>query len=272
MKVSQESVSRAASGAVSGIDRMIGKIPEQTQMTIKGIFFLVMFISVIGGIVYGVTRGREAARIKSAPIIETTNEAFELDMKRENREGNFAAVLDAELINEMKKLDVDKVRFPSQTNLEPDVDAGIVEPDAYVKQKETPGVRAQDPLFEGDYGKNPEIRSEVRPVEKRKGASAGDRESVIDDERKDLPRLMEPESGYEAVERENPARLPEEGGATPGRLKTDLAPEGGEESTLAPERRKSDPAVRPLDKKRRSGGVDVRTPAPLVHEEGIIGD
>lgn len=283
MKVSQESMTRVASGAVSGIDRLISNIPAQTQVTIKGVFFLLMFVLVIGGVVYGVTSGKEAARIKSAPIIENTNEAFDLDIKRENREGNFTALLDSEVINEMKKIDMDKVRFPSQTNLEPDTEKGIIEPDTHRKIKESPEVRVQDPLFEGDYGKKPGMESDVRPIEKRSGSAARDRESMVDSEKRDLPRLRErepdvvpaEEGARDSVigppERMRPRPAGDEADSlleSPG----DLSPSRDRETSRTPAQRKSGKDVRLLEKKRRSGGTDIRSPKPLSHEEGIIGD
>src|SRR3990172_4391707 len=101
MKLSPEQMTKA----VSGIDRMIGTIPQHNQQTIRGVFFLLIFGFIIGGAVYGTMRGKEAAEIKSAPIIERTNDAFDLDIKREGEGGNFTSMLDAEVINEMKKID-----------------------------------------------------------------------------------------------------------------------------------------------------------------------
>ncbi len=282
MKVSQETVTRAASGAVSGIDRMIGMIPAQTQMTIKGVFFLLIFVSLIGGIVYGVTRGKEAAKIKSAPIIENTNEAFDLDIKRESRDGSFTAMLDSEVVNEMKKIDMEKVRFPSQTNLEPDTEKGIIEPESHRKIKETPGVRVQDPLFEGDYGTTPGLKSDVRPIGKRSGAAEKDRESLVESEKRDIPRIMDrerelvPDSGAPDSVAGPPERMRPRPAAEEGALMESgsggLLPARDRELLKSPPQRRSGAEVRPLEKKRRSGGADVRSPEPLTHEEGIIGE
>ena len=78
---------QAMNNAVSGVDNLIRKIPKRTQQTIRNLFMLTMFCLIGGGIVLGVMWGKEAAKIKSAPIIEHTNEAFELDIKRERRRG-----------------------------------------------------------------------------------------------------------------------------------------------------------------------------------------
>jgi len=196
--------------AVSGIDRLIGTIPEQSLQTIKGVFFLVVFGLVIGGAVYGIMKGKEAAEIKSAPIIENTNEAFEIDLKREREGGNFTSMLDAEVINEMKKIDTGKIQFPSRTNMEPEADRGIIEPPSGRKVRESPDVQVQDPLFEGDYKSKPKIESDVRSLEKRKSAETGDRGSVMESEKKESPPLPEVESkrkpDVKPLEKKRPAR------------------------------------------------------------------
>jgi hypothetical protein len=283
MKISQDSMTRAASGAVSGADRLIRQIPEQTQVTIKGLFFLLIFGCVIGGVVWGITAGKESAKIKSAPIIENTNEAFDLDIKREKEDGNFTAMLDSEKISEMKKIDMEKVKFPSQTNLEPDIEKGVIEPEMHRKIKESPEVRVQDPLFEGDYGKKPEIRSDVRPIEKRSGGAVKDRESMIDNEQKDLPRIKERNTelapGMDSRDSVTgpPARkrtlpLPEDGTSILEEGKKEISPALEGKTTRSPALRKPGPDVRPLQIRKRSGGIDVRSPEPLNHDEGIIGD
>ncbi len=254
--------------AVSGVDSLIGKIPKRTQQTIRNLFVLTMFCLVGGGVVLGVMWGKEAAEIKSAPIIERTNDAFDLDIKRERPEGNFS-MLDTEMINEMKKMDIDKVQFPTRTNMEPEVDKGIIESESGKKVRESPEVRIQDPLFEGDYRKRPSIESDVRPVEKRSRASLEDREPVLDREKKEIGPIRERESRerQEPVRRDSGIQPPERG---PG--DREASPRRERESTPPADIRKRDSEVRPLQKKRASRGSDIRSPEPQHHDEGIIGE
>lgn len=222
--------------AVSGVDRLINSIPHDTQQTVKSIFFLVMLGFAVGGAVYGVTMGKEAAKIKSAPIIESTNDAFELDIKREHGDGNFSSMLDSEVINEMKSIDMGKIQFPTRTSLEPEADRGIIEPDTGRKVKETPGVIEHDPLFESGKERKPVIDSDVKPIEKRSGHAEGAGGSLLEDEQKELGPLRQ----------KGPAA------------------KGAEDSSASPD-------VKPLEKKR-SAGEDIRGPEPIHREEGILGD
>jgi hypothetical protein len=231
MKISPESMIHA----VSGVDRLINGIPKRNQQTIKSLFFMIIFGGAVAGVVYGSMMGKENARIKSAPIISSTNEAFDLDIKRERGDGNFNMALDSEVISEMKRIDLNKFKAPTRTLLEPESDSGIVEPEMRRITKDAPGAREQDPIFEGQYTKKPSIDSEVRSIEK-KNSPAEERESVLDGEQRESPRIEEGE-------------VPR-----PGR-----AIERGRD-------------VKRLEKKRPGRGSDVRTPAPLDSNEGIIRD
>lgn len=262
MKVSPEAVNNA----VSGVDRMIGTIPKRTQQSIKNLFMMIVFFMVIGGIVMGVMWGKEAAEIKSAPIIERTNDAFDLDIKRERTEGNFS-MLDTELINEMKKIEMGKIQFPTRTAMEPEVDKGIIEPESAKKMKESPEVRSQDPLFEGDYKKRPSIDSEVKPIEKRSGASAADRESIMESEKKEIGPITEGKSGVRRLEKRTAPALEDRESSA---VEKDAAPLRERESLRSADIRKRDSDVKPLQKKRSSRGADIRSPEPRHHDEGII--
>jgi hypothetical protein len=216
---------------------MINRIPRRTQQSIKSLFMLVIFGGVIAGGVFGVIRGKEAAEIKSAPIINYTNEAFEIDMKREREGGNFSSMLDSEVINEMKRIDAEKMRFPTKTNLEPEADRGIVEPESVRKAKESPEIKEAEPLFEGDYRSKGGSAADVRPVERKSTAPATEPGTVIEREKSGLEPLPERE--------------------------TVTKPD-------ATFRRDTD--VRKLEKRKPVRGTDIRDPEPVDREGGIIKD
>mgnify|MGYP001172847479 CR=1 FL=1 len=233
IKISPQSMTRA----VSGLDRMINRIPRRTQQTIKSLFVLLVLGGSVGAFIWGAVKGREAAEIKSAPIVSSTNEVFDVDIKRENEGGNFSALLDSEVINEMKSIEAEKMRFPTKTNLEPETDRGIVEPDFGRKTRESTEVRNPEPLIEGDYRPGGGPAADVRPVEKRGGASVELPETVVDAEKGGIEKLPERETG----------RKPD----TTFRRDTD---------------------VRQLEKKKPVRGADIREPAPVDREGGIIKD
>ena len=187
-------------------------------------------------------------------------------------------MLDTEMINEMKKMEIDKIQFPTRTSMEPEVDRGIIEPESGRKVKGSPDVGIQDPLFEGDYKKRPSIDSDVRPVEKRTRASSEDRESILDSEKKDIAPIQERETG----ELQEPSRVRrlekrtsrelEDGESDIGNGEKKIAPLRERESTRPKDIRGPDSDVRPLQKKRPARGSDIRSPGPKHSDEGIIGE
>ena len=223
--------------AVSGVDRMIGRIPHRTQQSIKSMFVLLVLGGAVGAFIWGAMKGREAAEIKSAPLVNSTNEVFDVDVRRENEGGDFSAMLDSEVINEMKSIDAEKMRFPTKTNLEPETDRGIVEPDYGRKAKETPEVRDPEPFLEGDYRSKDGPAADVRPIEKRSGASAERSETVVDVEKRVIEPLPESETG-----------------------------------TKPDAKFRRDTDVRQLEKRKPVRGADIREPAPVDREGGIIKD
>jgi hypothetical protein len=190
MRVSPETVAKAA----SGIDRLINSIPEQTQQSIKGIFFLLIFGLVIGGAVYGGMKGKSAAEIKSTPIIERTNDAFEVDMKRERGDGNFSSMLDSDLINELKASNVNKAKFEIRSMLEPEVDKGIIEPELHRKAIRAGDVQTHDPIFEDENKSKPRIDSGVKPLEKKSVPYQDDKDTVVQTEKKEIRPLQNKKS------------------------------------------------------------------------------
>jgi hypothetical protein len=233
IKISPQTMTRA----VSGIDRMINRIPRRTQQSIRSLFFLAVICGAIGAGVWGGIKGNDAARIKSAPLINFTNDVFEVDVKREHTGGNFSSMLDSDTINEMKRIETGKLRFSTRTNLEPEADRSLVEPEADRAVKVSPGVRNPEPLIEGDYRSKDAPPSDVRPVEKRGGSPVREPDAVIEKEQGQIEPLPE---------REAPAKP-----NTTFRRDTD---------------------VPQLEKKKPVRGADIRDPGPLDREGGIIKD
>ncbi len=163
-----ESVNRI----IYSINNVIGKIDKRTAMMIRQIFYLLIFFLTIGGIVWGWQLGREAARIKSPPIASNTSEVFDIDIKKERDEGSFGAMLESELIRESGNYSLEKPRFRSRENLEPDLDESIIEPEMDRKMKIS-GPDRDTPLFEGKYLPLDESEPVGRPLERRDTGGGG---------------------------------------------------------------------------------------------------
>lgn len=215
----------------SFIDRIFNMISPQVQDTIRSVFFLLIFGLCVGGAVYGVSQGRDSAKIKSAPIIGFTNDAFDLDIKRERRDGNFHGMLDSEAMNEMKYTDVNKARLPSRAELEPEVDRGIIEPETHRASRPSSDVQVQEPIFEGDTGMRPRISSEVRPITKKPDIFGDDAGDVVQGEKKEMGPLED--------------------------ASKKIAPDPGRTDRRSLE-------------KARDRGSDIRNPGPVHREEGLV--
>jgi hypothetical protein len=267
--------------AVTGVDKMIGKIPKKTQQTVRSVFILLIFVATVTGIIMGFMWGKDAAKIKSAPIIERTNDAFELDMKREKPEGNFS-VLDSEMVNEMKKMDMSKTQFSSRTSMEPEVDKGIIEGESGRKVRQSSELRSQDPYFEGDYKKKPSIESDVKSIDRKSKPAPEERESMIEKEKKDVASVKErgpedrgdpfmDEPGSKRPEKKTPPNL-EDRGSQKGPAKKEVKQTRKRRPAPDSDIRGLDSGVKRLQKKRPSRDTDIRSLEPNNREEGIIGE
>jgi hypothetical protein len=191
IKLSPDSVRKAA----SGIDRMMGNMSYETQQSIRSVFFLTVFALVVGGSIYGYMKGKNAAVIKSTPIIEFTNDVFDLDLKRERGEGNFSSMPDSDMINELKGKDVNKTQYPSRVSLEPEVDRGIIEPDINKRIRPQADVQIKEPIIEEENRFKPRIDSSVTPIERKAVPGYGERETIIEREKKEIKPVRSKRTG-----------------------------------------------------------------------------
>jgi hypothetical protein len=145
-------------------------------------------------------------------------------------------MLDTELINEMKRVDMEKIQFPTRVNLEPELDSGIMEPERQRPRATLPEPGTGEPILDGPYGRKPVIESDVETLEKRAAPPALKDNALMDAEKKVNAPLDSPGDG-KAVDsvRDTP----------------ESAPAGGRRTL-------------------RKG--DIRSPAPLIRDEGIIGN
>jgi len=158
-------------------NKLIGGISSSTADSIKKGFFALIFFLCIGGMILGYNRGKDAALIKSPPLVNSTNEVFELDAMKEMDEGDFSSMLESEKINEMKSTEPAKAKYPSRENLEPEIDRAIVEPEKDKKIKPAPGLEVEERLFEQDETGKKTEKSDVRLL--KRDAKPVDKEEIV---------------------------------------------------------------------------------------------
>ena len=130
-------ITRTLSFLIAQINVLIDKLDRKTIETIKQTFYFLIFIATIAAIILGYTLGKKAAKRGGKPLAELTNEAFTIDIKKEQREGRFPSMLDTETIRETDRRDFNKLRFPTKDILEPETRDNIVEPESLKKRAAT---------------------------------------------------------------------------------------------------------------------------------------
>ena len=155
---------------IISINRLIDGLNSRTVEAIKVGFFFVIFVLVLIGGIMGYRSGMENARIKSPPLIQSTNESFEYDIKKEHR-GDFSSMLESQLIHESKKLGLEKIPYPAQQRLIPEANSTIIEPEKTEKFKPAPRTMGDEKPIEDSFFKDREqssvqpLRKEIKPAE-----------------------------------------------------------------------------------------------------------
>ena len=160
---------------IGPINKIINGFDPKLQGTIKNSFILVIIVLMVVGGFIGYRKGKGAAVVKSEPLAETTNEVFKLDIAREKNEGAFSSMLDSELINESKNIEIKKIEFPSRENLKPDMGDGIIESKTDRKMKASSDMEMDDPLIEGNYRPVNKKESDVRSLKRKVDTTRGNK-------------------------------------------------------------------------------------------------
>jgi hypothetical protein len=165
---------KALASFSQSFDLLIGGVNKRILDAIQaGFFFIIFILAIVGGFI-GYRSGIESAEIKSPPIIDTTNDVFEIDLKKEKGLGDFSTMLDSRLITEGKVRDRDKIRYPSQEGMELEPQGGILEPEETAKARVLPDVDSRPGLLEGEFRNLKAPESEVRPLERNRPAAEGE--------------------------------------------------------------------------------------------------
>jgi hypothetical protein len=81
------------------LERILDSIPRKTTDTIRQVFFTIVVVGVIAGAVGGFLSGRKAANKAGIRLINSTNDTFDVDRRRERADDpGFSGVSEAEFL------------------------------------------------------------------------------------------------------------------------------------------------------------------------------
>lgn len=172
---------------VESLNRLIDSMSLKTVETVKRGFYLTVFIFCIIGIVIGINLGKDSARIKSEPLAEFVNDTFRIDLNREKENGDFAEMLESEMMKESPINTFDKAEFPTQERLEPEYGKDPIE-----AQNRIPDPDIISRPYKNDIPADEDLERKITGSE----PSVKALEKTMNDENKNdiiLNRSMEPE-------------------------------------------------------------------------------
>lgn len=146
---------------LSSLDRIIGGIPKKSTAMIRQIFFTIVFICVIGGLIYGIIAGKNAAHKTGIRIINETDDVFDIERRLERGDDpGFAGVGEAEYITERAASDYRKDEIRTNERLLPENREFVVEAPRDVKVRQS-----------FDESSDKERLAEISPVDNSKPES-----------------------------------------------------------------------------------------------------
>jgi hypothetical protein len=128
-------ISKVLNKVIIAINRVIDGLSRKTVETIKMSFYGLVFIIVALGIYIGYSSGKGAAKKHGKPINEDTNEVFDSLIKKSRDRGQYKSMLESELIEEKKDIQLKKVEFPTNDNLKSEIETKVIEPDKDIKKE-----------------------------------------------------------------------------------------------------------------------------------------
>ncbi|HNR89557.1 MAG TPA: hypothetical protein PKM65_14545 [Spirochaetota bacterium] len=172
---------KIASGLISTINRIIDSVDTKTADGIRQGFFFVIFLIAIGAVIMGYRLGSGSAKRTGIPLAESTNQVFEIDIKRQRDHAQFNTLLDTESVRETERVDPEKNKFLSREGVDMESSDRLAEPDS-MKKKSPPAfdVDTRSRIAEIDRTGDTPRQSGVRGLPRR--------ESVIDRPKK--PELV----------------------------------------------------------------------------------
>ncbi|MBN2435364.1 MAG: hypothetical protein JXK07_08880 [Spirochaetes bacterium] len=152
---------------LASFNRFIEKMPVRQKQTIRQLFGMIIFVSVIAAVVAGISMGKKAADKGGVPLVNTTRDVFEIDISRDKERASFADMIESDQLIE-KDTESNKVRvFPESGDtpltshkdiIEKD-EPKIAEPSPFISEKLPTPISDTDTRTEEKI--SPDISSET---------------------------------------------------------------------------------------------------------------
>jgi hypothetical protein len=111
------------------INKLIDGLNKRTVETIRNSFFFIVAMLALVGIYIGYSKGKNSAKIYGKPLTESTNNIFDITIKRNRDTAQFSSMLESELMEESKEMQLKKIEFPAKEKLTSEFTDKIAEPE-----------------------------------------------------------------------------------------------------------------------------------------------
>ncbi len=154
------------SGMLSAIDRLLGGMDKRTQETVKQAGYILAFAVIVGSVGFGIHLGRKAAKIGAMPNFKSTNQIFEVDVKRNRQTAFSRTMVESDGINEITDPELKRILFPSKAGQEPTASETVIEPETE-RHAPAEGAGGSDRLSEIDRTDGAPAAPDVRTLKKK---------------------------------------------------------------------------------------------------------
>jgi len=118
------------------LERILDSLPRKTTDTIRQVFFAVIAVAVVGGAIGGFLSGKKAANKAGIRLINSTNDTFDVDRRRERVDDPaFAGVTEAEFLPDRRSNPYNTDAAPANERLEAERREFVVEAERDRKYK-----------------------------------------------------------------------------------------------------------------------------------------
>jgi hypothetical protein len=111
------------------INRLIDGLDRKTVEIIRKSYYSLLVIVIIAGIFIGYNSGKGSAKNYGKPLIESTNEIFEGMLNKGRAKERYKSMLETELIEEKRDMQLKKVEFPANEIMKAEIENKVIETD-----------------------------------------------------------------------------------------------------------------------------------------------